>query len=1090
MNHFPTRRVLITGARILTVMAVVVACTTAPRRNPSTSTTTGLGRAGGPAVVGFGPPSLNGVNRLTNAPAGCNVTEGQAVTCTITISPAAPAGASFTFALTPRITGAGAWTVRDANNRPGGGTGADIMATNGGTIQCVFVPTGATSVTFPITVVDDNVAELDETIAATITGATNLTIGTSTTTITILDNDRSGTYNPVDYGATLNNSADDDAPGIQAAINAAMGGATGTAGGARGVVVFPAGQFDVFGSDPNGMTPIMLIPANGGITLSGYGSGGSRVRVKSGGCIGARRSTDPAGANVCAHRMFNVSPFSDYRGSGGWDSPSDSAPIVFQGLDLDGNRDGNIGPYRNYASEQSHTIFLSGKSGSINTGKYVSFVQDVNTKNSPADGVSIFTNSRHAQWNTTHHDDFRGGFVATGGGAIWKVDGITTTSTSYAKTGIDIEIDGIAQLGNGTNGHANNYWDMSMTGDLKNADIDGDLDIGSFLTNDANRCYSTPSLCGTGSQQTYDNVTMRAGFLTLQSTGGLDTLLVTNSTLRAGVRDSEINRFVYANGIMKFQNTNLIVDNAPTSNGSNGGQGLDIYWALGGYHPPTPATVEFQNVTATIDNTTYGAPPAPCILNQISKYAGATLNIKDSNLGSGWTCAANGIVGSATITGGTTGATPTTTTTLPSAQRACDGSPPPTTVPGATTTTVTPTTVGPTTTVGPYTNRVEVEGCTKGADVITGGGAVYGNNSVGASTNVTCSFTNSGAAGTKVMTIRYDSPSAYIRQVIVNGTSYPASPGLQYANTGGSFSTITNSVPLLAGANTIVFNVSYFTMDWFEFDSTTAPVTTVPATTTTTTTTTPAATTTVVPATCQRREAETTPTLVNWLVNNTISGASGGSYVGDTNFTGSVTYTITVATAGDYQLRTQSQTGGSGATRFVTVNGTFSSNMVWSAQPAWSLALLPTITLNAGANTIKIEQLAVDNGIRGSLYIDYIDLCATGTVTTTITGTTVPTRTLTLNAFRDVNRNGIREVTEGSMAGAVWRVRNSGAVVVAGGTIGSTGTVTATVATGAGFTVTLTPPAGQGATTAIVGNIPASGAFIFTVGGCCPRPVR
>lgn len=927
-----------------------------------TDTTPPSNRSGGTPMVGFGP---NGgkINKLTDAPAGCTVTEGAAVTCTISISPAAPASASFTFNLTPRIIGAGAWTVRDSARTPVGGTGADITTTTGGTSYCVQVPAGATSVTFPIVVVDDNIAEATETIVATITGATNLTIGTSSTTITVLDNDNRGTFDVTAYGATVNNSSNDDAAGIQAAVNAAA--AVG-----RGIVYFPAGTYDVYG---DGFNTVINVPPAAGLTFLGYGS---TVKMKGGGCAGAKRST--SGGPVCGHRMFSTGGGK----SSGYNGVANSSPLVFAGLTLDGNRQNQAGPWQYWESEQSHLLFVGGWSEQQNKGRIVTFIQDVDTKNSPADGMSFDVKVDVTTWHTTHTDDYRGGFVATGGGSKFRIRDITTrTVNSLWPSGIDVEIDQIGSIVGG-------IYDFSMDLSIDGAVIDGDMDIGGYITPEwFTFCWTSPTTCGTGSTQTYNNVTMLAGPFTIQSTGKNDVLNITNSTLRSGRFVSDVNRAVYNTGQVNITDTNFYVDNSPTWGIQGSPSGWHATWSIpyngGVAKPPWPSSVNFLRSNIQVSNT-YGAPASPCFFRQYDKTSYDTFTITNSTIGAGWASECpSGYTGTATVTGsGTPNALPANPS-VPSNQLACDGSAPVTTTTTATTST---TIAATTTTAAPSTtNRVEVESCTLGANVINWGTSIYGNGSVGSGTTATCTVTNSGSAGTYAMVTRYDTAGPFTRTVTVNGTAYPTAPGLTYTATSG-WDTISNNVVLTTGSNTIVIEASYITVDYFEFNSATLPTTTAPASTTTTVA---ATTTTPLAQDCVRQQAETGATLVNWATASGLDGYNSTGYVGDTNFTGSASWSITVPTTGTYQFRARVITGGSGAVRTLTVAGTSLGDIFVPATTSWGVVPSLSAALTAGAVTVKIEEDSSLNGIGGAMYIDYVELCLTSS-TTEATTTTLP----------------------------------------------------------------------------------------------------
>ena len=1009
-----------------------------------------------------------GIQQLTDAPTGCNVAQGQAVLCSISISPAAPANASFTFALTPRTSGVGAWTVRDANGKPGGGTGADITTSNGGTIQCVFVPVGATSVVFPITVKNSGIPDLDKTITATITGATNLTIGASSTTITIVNTNRTGIYDPVSYGATPNDATDDDAAAIQAAVNAAA------AGGGKGVVSFgTAGTYDIRGAN-NG--DVITIPPASGITITGYGS---TIKNKGSICVGAVPAGYP-GANVCAHRMLTTGVT--------YDGVGDTAPITLEGFTINGNRNGTgSGPWQNYDSEQAHNIFVGAAPFTNNAGRINFNVQDITDLNSFSDGVEQFTKVNLVGWHMTSTDDFRGGWVLTGGAGSTIVDGWDTYATTIYHTGIHMEIDGFGP--NKLPSYVGPNWDVSAYVRWKNSTLDGAFTVGTVLPSWAGTCASIlgggPTRCGPPMDMVFDNIQMVSGYTVIGTFRDVDKVTITNSNLRFGVNDSSVNRAVFCAGQCNFTDSTITVDGSPALAGNNGTQGMDMYWQVGGYSPYNTGSVNLDHVSAVAVGGTN-----TCFIRQQNVRAGTALNIVSSGPFTGFSCGAPGYTGPANVSGGTGSPRATTTTALPVGQLACDGSAPVTTVPGATTTTTTiPATT--TTVASTGTNRVQVEACTLGTDVIVGGGNVYGNNSVGTSTDITCSVNNAGAAGTKTMSIRYSDPADFIRLITVNGTDYPTSPGLTYTNSGNVMTTITNNVPLTVGANTIKFNVSYITVDWFEFDSTTVAATTTTAPAATTTTAAPA---TTLPTGCLRREFETSPTLVAWTQGMAIPGASGNAYIGDTNFAGSATYTVTVGTAGTYQLSTRSQTGGSGANRTLTVNGASMGNVSWPVANTWATAILGTYTLVAGANTIKVEWISTA-GNGGALYLDYMDLCATfATGPTTIPPSTTappPTtavtgRSVILSAFIDANSNGVMDAGETPMRRVRFTLTDTGTEqTIYSGSLPLGTAVTVQVPLTIGVRLNWYTP--LTATTALSASVPLTGATVFSVGGCCPR---
>lgn len=153
------------------------------------------------------------------------------------------------------------------------------------------------------------------------------------------------------------------------------------------------------------------------------------------------------------------------------------------------------------------------------------------------------------------------------------------------------------------------------------------------------------------------------------------------------------------------------------------------------------------------------------------------------------------------------------------------------------------------------------------------------------------------------------------------------------------------------------------------------------------------------------------------------------------------------------------------------------------------------------------HSISFDAGIDGAVPIkfDYADICDTSPVTTTVPGTTTTStstttttspgatttatgrRLITIVTFLDRNLDGLRSVGEGPLAGAIWRIRTATGTTITGGIISGTGTATAAVGVGPGLLLTITPPIGQGATTATVWPLPPSGPYTVAIGGCCPR---
>lgn len=251
---------------------------------------------------------------------------------------------------------------------------------------------------------------------------------------------------------------------------------------------------------------------------------------------------------------------------------------------------------------------------------------------------------------------------------------------------------------------------------------------------------------------------------------------------------------------------------------------------------------------------------------------------------------------------------------------------------------------------------------------------------------------------------------------------------------------------------------------------------------------------------CVRHEAETlTPasnTTTPTMPTAASAGASNGAY---RNFNTPGTFvdlTLTATGAGPGTVSVRYQATAPGATRRLWQP---SGPTTWTLAPAatWTVATLP-LTFATGTTTLSFSWEPADVG---ALDFDYLDVCAPATGTTTTTPATTTTssttttlvgggRLITLIAWRDQNLDGIRTTAEGPLAGATWTIKSSANVIVKAGTIGATGTATAVVPPGAGYTVTIRPPTGQSATTATTAALPASGPATVTVGGCCPRRAR
>jgi Pectate lyase superfamily protein len=330
-------------------------------------------------------------------------TEGRNATIVITATPAPAADVVLQL-----ISGSGAAQPTER------GTGRDLSVPS-----TVVFKAGTTSVSIEIPTLNDEIRELDETLAISILRASDgKTIGN--VTVTIVDDDRKAIVDIRSTGATGNGVTDDTAA-VQSAVDQVI-----AAGG--GVVRVPPGTYMV--------TSVTIAPG-----LSFIGEGGVLKR--------------PAGQGKWVRTL--TTDGNPYSGTG------PSAPLVIQGMIFDGNRQ-QQSEYRNWELEQAHLVMLSGDPSS--PGQLRAFVDRTTFHDGVGDGLSIYTNVNVRVTDVVATDVFRGGLVVTGGNSDVLVDGLTTRGHDLV-TGVDFEIDG-----RGFNGS------LAVRALLSNLDIDADFDLG------------------------------------------------------------------------------------------------------------------------------------------------------------------------------------------------------------------------------------------------------------------------------------------------------------------------------------------------------------------------------------------------------------------------------------------------------------------------------------------------------------------------------------------------------------------------------------------------------------------------------------
>ena len=358
---------------------------------------------------------------------------------------------------------------------------------------------GAGGLEVTLLTLDDALNELDETRGIDVVDASSGSVMASVQ-LKILDNDRKALVDIRTMGATGDGSTDDTAA-VQRSVDAAR-----NAGG--GVVLVPPGTYLV--------TSVRIGP---GLTM--IGQGGVLKR--------------PGGQGKWVRTL--TTDGNPYLG------PGPSAPLVLEGLRLDGNRIAQ-GSYANSELEQAHLVMLYAAQNS--PGKLIAYVDQCSFVDNVADGLSIYTNVSARVTDSVARDSFRGGLVVGGGNTDIYVDGFTTLGPTV-RTGVDFEVDG-AGFGGTFDVHA----------DLRNLDIDADFDLGFGDS--------------TGSTAIIDGLVMRAPPFTSYTPRA--SILIRNSSLAFGAADGYVNRLLFPTNFTIEDSTVTIVSESLTIPA-----GMDLWFA-------------------------------------------------------------------------------------------------------------------------------------------------------------------------------------------------------------------------------------------------------------------------------------------------------------------------------------------------------------------------------------------------------------------------------------------------------------------------------------------------------------------------------
>jgi len=113
---------------------------------------------------------------------------------------------------------------------------------------------------------------------------------------------------------------------------------------------------------------------------------------------------------------------------------ADSPPLIVKNLTFDGNVD-NQGSKKE--TEQAHLLFLSARTAT--PGRLKAIVEDCVFRNSPADGITVYTNVDGVIMNCAAHNCRRTGLTMNGGYSRVQVSHFRCTRGTYAPR-IDMEI--------------------------------------------------------------------------------------------------------------------------------------------------------------------------------------------------------------------------------------------------------------------------------------------------------------------------------------------------------------------------------------------------------------------------------------------------------------------------------------------------------------------------------------------------------------------------------------------------------------------------------------------------------------------------
>ena len=131
---------------------------------------------------------------------------------------------------------------------------------------------------------------------------------------------------------------------------------------------------------------------------------------------------------------------------------------------------------------------------------------------------------------------------------------------------------------------------------------------------------------------------------------------------------------------------------------------------------------------------------------------------------------------------------------------------------------------------------------------------------------------------------------------------------------------------------------------------------------------------------------------------------------------------------------------------------------------------------------VSVREIRINPGVVVTTTTGATTTTTGGTTTTLAPTTTVAQTLVTVTEFYDTNSNGVQDSGEVGYPRGKWRIRRAG-VLLRGGTFPTNGVASGSIASGAGATLTCTPPPGAHSTGTSTFTIPSSGATYTVVYG-------